>query len=273
MSSITNAADLVDPVTARIRGIWTSGDFGRIAVGYAPGSAEFVARLSLLQGERVLDVACGTGNLAIPAARAGALATGVDIAPNLIEQAINNAARAEVAARFEVGDAECLPCADGSFDTTMTMFGAMFAARPDRAARELLRVTRIGGRIAMANWTPTGFVGQMLKIVVGYVPPPPGSISVLQWGDEKIVRERLADVQKINCIPRRITFNYPFSAAETVRLFRDWYGPTVHAFAALDEQGRESLERDLTTLWIDNNLAQDGLTRVESEYLEVIAIR
>ncbi|MEP6779357.1 MAG: class I SAM-dependent methyltransferase [Gemmatimonadaceae bacterium] len=273
MSTTINHVDSVDPVTERSRAVWTSGDFGRIAVGYTPGSAEFVARLSLWQGERVLDVACGTGNQAIPAAQAGALTTGIDIAPNLIEQASANAARAGVAARFEVGDAENLPCSDGSFDTTMTMFGAMFAARPDRAAAELLRVTRIGGRIAMANWTPTGFIGQMLKIVVGYVPPPPGAISVLLWGDENTVRERLADAQQISCIPRRITFNYPQNPAETVRLFLDWYGPTLKAYQSLDEMNREAFERDLVDLWTENNRANDGATRVESEYLEVIAIR
>ena len=158
--------DVTDPATERIRATWTAGDFGRIAVGYAPGAAEFIARLDLAHGERVLDVACGTGNLALPAARAGANTTGIDIAPNLIAQAIESAAAEGISARFDVGDAEELPYADGSFDTVVSMFGAMFAARPTRAAAELLRVTRSGGRIAMANWTPTGFIGQMLRIIV-----------------------------------------------------------------------------------------------------------
>ena len=181
--------------------------------------------------------------------------------------------KAGIAARFEVGDAESLPCSDASFDTTMTMFGAMFAARPDRAAAELLRVTRVGGRIAMANWTPSGFIGQMLRVVVAYAPPPPGAISVLQWGDETIVRERLTGVQKISCTPRRITFNYAVSPAETVRLFLDWYGPTLKAYQSLNATARDGFERDLVKIWTDNNRATDGHTRVESEYLEVIAIR
>ena len=262
-----------DPTTEHVRATWTAGDFGRIATGYAPGAAEFVARLELTQGERVLDVACGTGNLALPAARAGALTTGIDIAPNLIAQAVANAAAEGLAARFEVGDAEALPYADESFDTVVSMFGAMFAARPARTAAELLRVVRRGGRIAMANWTPGGFIGQMLRIVVGYVPPPAGSPSVLQWGDEAVVRERLAGAERISCVRRRITFDYPCSPAETVRLFRDWYGPTVRAFAALDESGRERLERELTALWSEHNLVTGAATRVESEYLEVVAIR
>lgn len=262
-----------DPTTERVRATWTAGDFGRIAAGYASGAAEFIARLALEQGERVLDVACGTGNLALPAARAGALTTGIDIAPNLVAQAVANAAAEELAARFEVGDAEELPYTDASFDTVVSMFGAMFAARPARAAAELLRVTRVGGRIAMANWTPGGFIGQMLRTIVRYAPPPPGAASVLQWGDEATVRERLAAAGRIDCVRRRITFEYPCSPAETVGLFRTWYGPTVCAFAALDEEGRELLERDLVALWTDHNHASGGATRVESEYLEVIAVR
>jgi SAM-dependent methyltransferase len=269
----TSPIPSTDPVTERVRATWTAGDFGRIATGYAPGAAEFIARLRLGQGERVLDVACGTGNLTLPAARAGALATGIDIAPNLIAQAIANAAAEELAARFEVGDAEELPYPDGSFDTVVSMFGAMFAARPARAADELLRVTSRGGRIAMANWTPRGFIGKMLQIVVGYVPPPAGAVPVLQWGDEAIVQERFASAMRIDCVRRRITFEYPCTPAETVGLFRRWYGPTVRAFAALDEERRALLEHDLVAHWTDHNCAGCGMTRVESEYLEVIAVR
>ncbi|MEO7999285.1 MAG: class I SAM-dependent methyltransferase, partial [Gemmatimonadaceae bacterium] len=238
-----------DPVTERIRATWVAGDFGRIATSYAPGAAEFVARLQLQRDERVLDVACGTGNLALPAARAGAQVTGIDIAPNLIAQAIVSAAAENLSAQFEVGDAELLPYEDASFDTVITMFGAMFAARPSRAAAELLRVTKPGGRIAMANWTPTGFIGQMLKIIVGYVPPPAGSMPVTQWGDESVVRERLDGVQSITCVRRRILFNFAASPAEAVRQFRDFYGPTVRAFGMLNDEQRGALERDLIQLW------------------------
>lgn len=257
----------------RILATWTAGDFGRIASGYAPGAAEFVARLRIHQGERVLDVACGTGNLALPAARAGAIAAGIDIAPNLVEQAIANAAAEDLSATFRVGDAEALPYEDESFDTVVSMFGAMFAAHPARAAGELMRVVRRGGRIAMANWTSKGFIGQMLRMVAGYAPPPPGAIPVLQWGDEDVVAERFAGVRSITCVRRRIAFEFPIGPADTMRLFRDWYGPTVHAFAVLDADRRDALERDLVALWTDHNCAGEGATRVESEYLEVIAVR
>jgi SAM-dependent methyltransferase len=273
LPSVPDAGIAEDPATARSRAVWTSGDFGRIATAYASGAAEFIARLALTPGERVLDVACGTGNLALPAARAGAVTTGVDIAPNLIEQAIANGAAERLDVRFDVGDAEALPYADASFDTAVTMFGSMFAARPGRAAGELLRVTRRGGRIAMANWTPAGFIGQMLRIVVSYVPAPPGAVSVLLWGDELNVRERLAGVQQLDVVRRRITFDFPCTPAETVQLFRDWYGPTVRAFAVLDDDTRKSLMQDLTELWSEHNKGGLSATRVESEYLEVIAVR
>ena len=263
----------LDPLTERVRATWTSGDFGRIAAGYVSGAAEFIARLELNSSERVLDVACGTGNLAIPAARTGAAVTGVDIAPNLIAQAKARAAGEKLPIKFEVGDAEQLPYESAAFDTTVTMFGAMFAARPELAAAELLRVTRPGGRIAMANWTPTGFIGQMLKATVRYAPPAAGVPSPLLWGTEDAVRERLGAGCSTLALTRRvITFEYPFSPEQVVNEFRLWYGPTLRAFASLEEEARNSFRIDLEGLWWENNRANDGTTRVESEYLEVVAV-
>ena len=262
-----------DPLTDRVRATWTAGDFGRIAKGSSRGAGEFIARLELEPDERVLDVACGTGNLALPAARIGASVTGIDIAPNLISQAKARAAAERLAITFEVGDAERLPYADGTFDSIVTMFGAMFAARPERAAAELLRVTRAGGRIAMANWTPQGFIGEMLKTTVKYVPSPAGVPSPLLWGTEDAVRERLGTASLSLTFSRRlITFEYPFAPEQVVSEFRLWYGPTLRAFAALAEGTRDYLQHDLETLWTENNRATDGTTRVQSEYLEVIAI-
>ena len=231
-----------DPLTDRVRATWTAGDFGRIAKGYSRGAGEFIARLELEPDERVLDVACGTGNLALPAARIGASVTGIDIAPNLIAQAKARAAAERLAITFEVGDAERLPYANGTFDSVVTMFGAMFAARPERAATELLRVTRSGGRIAMANWTPKGFIGEMLKTTVKYVPSPAGIPSPLLWGTEDAVRARLGSASVSLTFSRRlITFEYPFAPEQVVSEFRLWYGPTLRAFAALAQDARDDL--------------------------------
>jgi len=263
----------LDPISERVRATWTSGDFGRIAKGYTRGAGEFIARLGFDPLEPVLDVACGTGNLAIPAARTGAAVTGIDIAPNLVSQAQTRALAEGLSIRFDVGDAERLPYANGEFRTVVTMFGAMFAARPDRAASELLRVTRTGGRIAMANWTPSSFIGEMLRTTTAYVAPPTGVLSPLLWGTDDAVRERLGPgVKSLSLTRRLITFEYPFGPEEVVNTFRLWYGPTLRAFAALDETNRNALRRDLERLWTDHNRATDGTTRVQSEYLEVIAV-
>jgi SAM-dependent methyltransferase len=262
-----------DPLAARVRATWTSGDFGRIARGYELGAAQFITRLGLEAGERVLDIATGTGNLAIPAARTGALVTGVDIAPNLITQAKARAAAEGLTMRLDVGDAEALNYDDAEFDTVVSMFGAMFAARPERAASELLRVVRPGGRIAMANWTPTSFIGEMLRTTSRYSPPAAGVPSPLLWGTEQCVRERLGTgVSALTLTRRIITFEFALDPAGVVNEFIQWYGPTLRAFASLDETGKAGLRRELETLWMDHNRADDGTTRVQSEYLEVMGV-
>jgi ubiquinone/menaquinone biosynthesis C-methylase UbiE len=263
-----------DPLAARVRATWTSGNFGRIARGYELGAAQFITRLGLEAGERVLDVATGTGNLAIPAARTGALVTGVDIAPNLVTQAKARAAAEGLAMRLDVGDAEALPYADGEFDTAVSMFGLMFAARPERAATELLRVVRPDGRIAMANWTPTSFIGEMLRTTSRYAPPAAGVPSPLLWGTEQCVRERLGDGLSALTLTRRIiTFEFALDPAGVVNEFIQWYGPTLRVFASLDEMAKAGLRRELETLWTDHNRADDGTTRVQSEYLEVMGVK
>jgi len=263
-----------DALSDRVRATWTTGDFGRIAVGYEQGAAEFIARLGLRPEERVLDVACGTGNLALPAARVGARVTGIDIAPALVAQLAKRAAAEGLVVDGREGDAEALPFADGSFDTVVTMFGAMFAAHPQRAADEMVRVTRSGGRIAMANWTPEGFIGKMLRVTVRYVPPPPGMPSVLLWGDPGVIQERLgAGAAELRVERRPMVLAFPGSPEETVRLFQTWYGPTVRAFAALDAERQRGLFSDLVQLWTEHNTAGPDATRVESEFLEVVALR
>lgn len=259
---------------AKLKATWTSGNFGQIAKTYAPGAAEFVNRLALQPGERVLDVACGTGNLTIPAARSGARVIGQDLAPNLLEQGRAWAKAEDLTIQFDENDAEALPYDDASFDTVISMFGAMFTPQPDVMAAELARTCRPGGRIAMANWTPDGFIGQMFKIVGEHVPPAPGMPSPLLWGHEPTVRERLnGSVSNLQLIRRLITFNFSGTAPEVVECFRRYYGPTYKAFNALDEQGQAALRQELEQLWSAHNQARNGVTRVESEYLEVVAVR
>jgi len=261
-----------DPLTARARSVWTSGDFLPIARSFAPGAEEFIARLALRPGESVLDVACGTGNLAIPAARAGARVSGIDIAPNLIAQARLEARTAGCVVAFEVGDAEALPYVEDQFDTTVTMFGAMFAYRPDRVVGELLRVTRPGGRVAMANWTPAGFAGQMLRAHTAVVPPPSGVPSPLKWGEEGVVRARLGGgVTSVTCTRRTLELRFPFPPAAVTELFATCYGPTVAALRATDPDGASRLRQELTRLFRQHNVATDGITTVVGEYLEVHA--
>lgn len=266
----------VDALKARLKATWMAGDFGLIAKGYETGAAEFVRRLGFTPGTGVLDVACGTGNLSLPAARTGADVTGVDIATNLLEQARALAAAEGLAARFDEGDAEKLPYPDASFDAVISMFGVMFAPRPDLAAAELLRVCRSGGRIALANWTPGGFIGQMFKTIAGHVAPPAGVPSPIQWGDEAKVRERLGGgTIDLRMTPRLIALEFPFGPAEVVEFWRVYYGPTNRAFEALaaDPPKQAALRTDLEQLWSGQNRAPGGTTRVESEYLEVTATR
>lgn len=265
----------LEALKTKLKATWVAGDFGQIAQSYTSGSDEFINRLNLQIGDEVLDVACGTGNLAIPAARAGAMVTGVDIAPNLIEQARQRAEIEGLKCQFDEGDAEALSYNDGSFDVVVTMFGAMFAPRPERVAEELVRVCRSGGRIAMANWTPTGFIGKMFKLMGSYVPPPPMPSPIL-WGDEAVVSERLNyGISDLHLNRRLITFNFPLSPKEVVEHFRTYYGPTNKGFAALDadKDKQSALRHALEIHWQENNQATDGTTTIESEYLEVVAQR
>ena len=167
----------MEALKARLKATWMSGDYGHFAKYLEPGALEFLTRLAVTPGTRMLDVACGAGQIAIPAARAGVRVTGVDIASNLIEQAQTRAKAEGVEARFDEGDAEMLPYQDAAFDLVVSLIGAMFAPRPERVAAELLRVCRPDGRIVMANWTPEGHIGQMFKIIGKHVPPPPLMVS------------------------------------------------------------------------------------------------
>ena len=175
---------------------------------------------------------------------------------------------------FDEGDAEMLPYQDASFDLVVSLIGAMFAPVPERVASEFMRVCRPGGRIVMANWTPDGHIGQMFKIIGKHVPPSPLMPSPLKWGDDATVRERLKQgIAKLDSTKRLYPMRYPFPPADVVEFFRVYYGPTNRAFSALDGPGRSALRQDLEALWSLNNLASDGTTHVEAQYLEVVAIR
>lgn len=251
-----------------------AGDYGHFAKFMEAGALEFLARLPIEPGTRVLDVACGAGQIAIPAARAGARVTGVDIATNSIEQARARAQAEGLEVRFDEGDAEMLPYEAASFDLVVSLIGAMFAPRPERVAAELVRVCRPGGRIVMANWTPEGFVGQMFKAIGKHVPPSPLMPSPVKWGDEATVRERLrAGIAELQLTKRLYPFRYPFPPSEVVEFYRAYYGPMNRAFATLDAAGQATLRHDLGQLWTAHNRSTNGITHYESEYLEVVAIR
>lgn len=178
----TNQTTEMDSLKQRLKSTWSAGDFGQIAKSYQQGAADFISQLEIKAGQKLLDVACGTGNLSFPAAQAGAIVTGIDIAPNLVAQARKRAESEGMNITFEEGDAERLPYSDQSFNISVSMFGAMFAPRPELVASELLRVTTNGGTLAMANWTKESFVGDMFRTIAAFVPPPSIMPSPLLWG-------------------------------------------------------------------------------------------
>lgn len=263
-----------DPTTERSRTIWGSGDFDRIAAGFREDAAEFVSRRELAKDQKVLDVACGSGNLTIPAARTGAAVTGLDLIPSLLKSAAAWAINENLDISLDEGNAEELPYDDESFDVVLSMFGLMFAARQERIEPELRRVVRRGGQIALANWVRSGFVGEMLNIHTSLVAPPPGLQSPLRWGDPKVLRSWFRNQYwSVSFTPRVLTFRYKYTPAGIVELFRKEYGPTVRAFASLDEDGRAELNRALVRHWQNHATVENGITHVKAEYLEVVATR
>jgi SAM-dependent methyltransferase len=260
-------------IKARLKGIWTAGDYDRFS-RYLEGSArDFYERLNVSPGSQLLDVGCGSGQLALMAGRDGAKVTGVDIAGNLVERARARARAEGLVAQFEEADAEALPFDDAQFDVVVSLIGAMFAPGADRVAQELLRVCVPGGTIAMANWTPQGFVGHMFKAVSKFIAPS-GMPSPVLWGDEDTVRARLGHgLSDLSLTRRQYLFSYPFPPAEVVEFFRLYYGPTNRAFASLDAPGQAQLRNELEELWASHNQTAPDCTTVYGEYLEVIGLR
>jgi SAM-dependent methyltransferase len=273
---MTPSGPSIEQIKDSMRSTWMAGDFGVVAKTISGAAESFIASLTIPSGARVLDVATGTGNLAIPLARRGAIVTGVDIAPNLLAQARERAAAEGLNATFDEGDAEQLPYADASFDAVVTMFGAMFAPRPELVASELARVLKPGGLLAMANWNPASFTGDMFRASSRHVPPPPGIAPPVLWGDDTTVRERLASSFthiETRLIP--VDFDLPTSPAGAVAFFRKYFGPTQVAFSRLDEPGQAALATDLESLWAAANIAPDPAnhTLIRNEYLQVTATR
>ena len=263
-----------DDLKARLKSTWMTGDYDLFSRFMEKDAEQFFRRLGIKPGSRLLDVGCGAGQLALIAARAGVEAFGCDIATNWIEKARARAAAEGLKATFEEGDAESLPYEDARFDAVTSLIGAMFAPRPDVVAAELVRVCRPGGTIAMANWTPAGFIGQMFKAISRHIAPS-GMPSPVLWGDEATVRERLREgIVHLKCARRIYHFEYPFPPDAVVDFFRTNYGPMSRAFASLDGSGQQNLRSDLGRLWSEHNQVVDNTTtKVDSEYLEVIAIR
>lgn len=269
MATVPNITEL----KSHLHDIWVAGDYDRFSRYMENDARRFFENLSIAPGSRLLDVGCGSGQLALVAAAEGVRVTGVDISEPLIERARSRAAAMRLSAAFRVADAEMLPFEDGSFDVVASLIGAMFAPRPQVVAGELMRVCVPGGTIAMGNWTPSGFVGLMFKTIARFIAPS-GMPSPLLWGDEATVRERFgAGVCDLKMTRRYYTFDYPFPPSDVVGFFRFYYGPANRAFASLDRAGRKELHRALETLWAQHNRGGDGFTFVEAEYLEVHATR
>ena len=262
-----------DQLKTRLKATWMTGDYDLFSRYMEKGSELFFRSLYFAPGTRLLDVGCGAGQLALIAARDGARVTGCDIATNWIDKARTRASAEGLAINFEEGDAESLPYADAQFDAVVSLVGAMFAPRPDLVAAELTRVCRPGGTIVMANWTPNGFIGQMFRTIASHIAPS-GMPTPVLWGDEAAVRDRFCDgISRLQLTRRLFHFDYPFPPQAVVEFFRVNYGPMSRAFDSLDAAGQQSLRKELVNLWSTHNQAADGTTKVDAEYLEVIATR
>lgn len=252
---------------------WTSGDYARIGNTLVIMGELLCEAVDVHAGDKVLDVATGSGNTAISAARRFCDVTGIDYVPELIEQARKRAEVEGMSIAFDVGDAEDLPYPDASFDVVLSTLGVMFAPNQEKVAEELLRICRSGGKIGLANWTPDGFIGNMFRTLGKHVPPPPGIKPPPLWGTEERLRELFGeDIASLEVTRRSYMFRYP-SAGHFVEYFRSYYGPTLKAFESLEPEGQRSLAEDLEELLTQWNTSGDATVVVPSDYLEVVAVR
>jgi SAM-dependent methyltransferase len=259
-----------EAVKTRQQATWASGDFAVIGTTLQIVGESLAEAVDIRAGERVLDVAAGNGNATLAAARRFAHVTSTDYVPALLEKGEARAHAEDLDVTFRVADAEALPFDDSSFDVALSTFGAMFTPQHSRAANELLRVVRAGGRIGLANWTPEGFIGRLFKVVGSHVPPPAGVQSPALWGTEPhVVALFGAEATDIRCVRKNFMFRYE-SPAHFIHIFREYYGPTHKAFAALDAAGQKALHTDIAALLETANVGGTHSLVVPGEYLEVV---
>jgi SAM-dependent methyltransferase len=264
------AAPDFDAIKQRQQSTWASGDFAVIGTTLQIVGELLAESADVRAGEHVLDVAAGNGNATLAAARRFADVISTDYVQHLLDKGAARAKAEGLQVTFQTADAEALPFADGQFDVVLSTFGAMFTPQHERPAQEMLRVLRPGGRIGLANWTPEGFIGQLFKVIGRHVPPPAGMKSPALWGTEPHLVELFgAQAVDIRCQRRDFQFRYR-SAAHWIAIFRDYYGPTHKAFAALDAKGQAALERDITQLLGTRNRGGTRSLVVPGEYLEVV---
>ena len=262
-----------EAIKQRQQQTWASGDFSVVAARIMLVAEHLVDTADLHAGWRVLDVATGSGNAAIAAARLGSKVVGVDYVPTLLERGRRRAAAEGLEVELLEGDAEALPFADSSFDAVISVFGSMFAPDHEQAAAELVRVCRPGGTIALASWAPDGFIGELFRTVSKHMPPPPGLRSPMLWGTEDHLRELFGDrIESLDVT--ELTFTWRFtSPEELVTFFRLWYGPTLKAFAALEDTKRDALELDLIELANRFDRLGGDAIAVPATYTEAVAVR
>jgi SAM-dependent methyltransferase len=262
----------LEAIKAKQRATWSSGDYSVVGTTLQIVGETLCEAADVSAGERVLDVACGNGNAALAAARRFAAVTGVDYVPSLLARARDRAEAEGLALGLREADAEALPFADDAFDVVLSTFGVMFTPDQERAAGELVRVCRPGGRIALASWAPDGFIGKLFQTVGAHVPPPAGIRSPAAWGTEARLAELFGGAaREVRANRRQFTFRYR-SAAHFVEVFRSWYGPVHRAFASLAPDRQQALERDLLALLEARNAGRGGTLNVPSDYLEAVIV-
>lgn len=260
-------------IKQRQQATWASGDFAVVGTTLQIVGETLAEAVDVRAGERVLDVAAGNGNATLAAARRFARVTSTDYVQHLLDKGAARARAEGLDVQFQLADAESLPFADGSFDVVLSTFGAMFTPDHSLTARELLRVVRSEGRIGMANWTPEGFIGELFRVIGGYVPPPAGLQSPALWGSEPRIVELFGpEATDIRCVRRNFNFRYR-SPAHWIEVFRNFYGPTHKAYAALDEERQARLTSDLTALLERRNVGGSSSLVVPGEYLEVVIVK